>query len=172
MVILRSSHKAGKTTPKAKPFKELLSRLGQRSQLVAPKYADSTKQLNGFVWGRWTQYVYSRGFIAFYLSSRAAANKTGPRFCQKVYDESSYFTSPDPIDVCKNHLHYEVVRSFLEWSCQISKFTSSASLFTYAKAWRMGVIQYTRSPVDPAVKMDMKNVRDHALVFVCLPTVH
>src|ERR1700728_3005248 len=85
------------------------------------------------------------------LSFLVAANKTGPRFCQKVYDESDYFTSPDPIDVCKNHLYYEVVRSFLEWSCQISRLKSSASLFTYAKAWRMAVIQYTRSPVDPAI---------------------
>jgi hypothetical protein len=50
MAILRSSHKAGKTTPTAKPFKELLSRLGQRSQLAALKDADSTKQMNGFVW--------------------------------------------------------------------------------------------------------------------------
>jgi hypothetical protein len=57
MAILRSSHKAGKTIPKAKPFNELLSRLGQRSQLAAPKYADSTKQMNDFVWGRWTQCV-------------------------------------------------------------------------------------------------------------------
>ena len=121
MAILRSSHKAGKITPKFKPFKELLSRLVQRSQLAAPKYAESTKQMNGFVWGRWTQYVYSLGFIAFYLSSWAAANKTGPRFRQKVYDESSYFTSPDPIDVCQNYLYYEVVRSFLERSCQINR---------------------------------------------------
>ena len=52
MAILRSSHKAGKTTPpQGKSFKELLSRLGQRSQLAAPKYADSTKLMNGFVWG-------------------------------------------------------------------------------------------------------------------------
>jgi len=43
MAILRSSRKAGKATPKAESFKELLSRLGQRSQLAAPKYADSTK---------------------------------------------------------------------------------------------------------------------------------
>jgi hypothetical protein len=54
MANLRSSDKAGKTTPKAKPFKELLGQLGQRSQLAAPKYADSTRQINGFVWGRWT----------------------------------------------------------------------------------------------------------------------
>jgi hypothetical protein len=52
--------------------------------------------------------------FTFYLSFWAAANKTGPRFCQKVYDESNYFTSPDPIDVYKKHLHYEVMRSFLE----------------------------------------------------------
>jgi hypothetical protein len=76
---------------------------------------------------------------AFYLSPWTAANKTESRFCQKVYDESNYFTSPDPVDVYRNHLHYEVVRSFLEWSCQISGFTTSISLFTYAKAWRMGV---------------------------------
>src|SRR5277367_4976603 len=39
--------KAGKTTPKTKSFKELLSRLDQRSQLAAPRYADSTKLMNG-----------------------------------------------------------------------------------------------------------------------------
>ena len=64
MAILRSSHKAGKTTPpQGKSFMELLSRLGQRSQLAAPKYADSTKHVNGFVWGFWTRCVYSLGFI-------------------------------------------------------------------------------------------------------------
>lgn len=62
------------------------------------------------------------------------------RFCQKVYDESDHFTTPTPVKVCKNHLHYEVVRSFLEWSCQKSNFTKSSSLFTYAEGWRMGVI--------------------------------
>jgi len=31
-------------------------------------------------------------------------------------------------DVCKYHLHYEVVRSFLEWSYQISRMASSTSL--------------------------------------------
>ena len=30
----------------------------------------------------------------------------------------------------------------------------------------MGVIQYTRAPVDPAVKMDMKNVRNHVPIFL------
>jgi hypothetical protein len=42
----------------------------------------------------------------------------------------------------------------------------ASSLFTHAKAWRMGIIQYTRAPVDPAVKMDMKNVRNHVPVFL------
>src|SRR5439155_22454904 len=41
--------------------------------------------------------------------SRATVNNARPRFCQKVYDETNYFTSADPIDVYKNHLHYEVV---------------------------------------------------------------
>jgi len=50
-----------------------------------------------------------------------------------VYEESNYFTTSDPVDVCKNHLHYEVIRLFLEWSYQISRFTISTSLFTYAK---------------------------------------
>jgi hypothetical protein len=54
----------------------------------------------------------------------------------------------------------------LEWSCQTSKFKKASSLFTHAKAWRMAIIQYTRAPVDPAVKMDMKNVRNHVPVFV------
>src|SRR5436305_11528590 len=82
-------------------------------------------------------------------------------FCQKVYDESGHFQSPDPIAVCTNHLYFEVTRAFLEWICQELKLTTAASLFTYAKAWRMGVIKYTRSPVDPSIKMDMKNVRGH-----------
>jgi hypothetical protein len=34
------------------------------------------------------------------------------RFCQKVYDESDHFTTPDPVEVCKSHIYYEVVRSF------------------------------------------------------------
>jgi hypothetical protein len=70
MAILRSSHKPGKITPQAKPFKELLNRLGQRSQLAAPKYQDSTKLTNNFVWGLWTRYVYSLGFhrlLSFFL---------------------------------------------------------------------------------------------------------
>jgi len=62
MAILRSSHKSveAKSQPKSQPksFKELVSRIGQRSQLAAPKYADSTKLVTDFVWGRWTQYVY------------------------------------------------------------------------------------------------------------------
>jgi hypothetical protein len=36
----------GQTKPQDKPFKELISGLGQRSQLAAPKYADSTKRGN------------------------------------------------------------------------------------------------------------------------------
>src|ERR1700745_2858415 len=44
MAILRSSHKAGQTNPQDKPFEELISRLGQPSQLAAPKYEDSTKR--------------------------------------------------------------------------------------------------------------------------------
>lgn len=97
------------------------------------------------------------------------------RFCQKVYDESDHFKSPDPIEVCTNYLYFEVVRAFLEWICQESKLTTASSLFTYAKAWRMGVIKYTRSPVDPSIKMDMKNVRSHVTPFsfdVSLITFH
>ena len=41
MAILRSSHKAGQTKPQDKPFKELISGLGRRSQLAAPKYAQA-----------------------------------------------------------------------------------------------------------------------------------
>ncbi len=67
--------------------------------------------------------------------------KIGPRFCQKVYEESNHFNTSDLVNVCGNHLHYEVVRSFLEWSCQISGFTTSASLFTYAKNWRVAVLK-------------------------------
>ena len=49
MAILHSSHKAGKSKPQAKSFKELVNRLGQRSQLAPLKYADSTKLMNEFV---------------------------------------------------------------------------------------------------------------------------
>jgi hypothetical protein len=48
MAILRSSDKAVKGKPQPKSFKELVSRIGQRSQLTAPKYRDSTKLLNNF----------------------------------------------------------------------------------------------------------------------------
>jgi hypothetical protein len=47
MAIPRSSHKAGKTKPQPKSFKELISWLGQRSHLAAPKYKDSTKLMTG-----------------------------------------------------------------------------------------------------------------------------
>ena len=33
-------------------------------------------------------------------------------------------------------------------------------LFTYAKAWRMAVVQYARSVADSTIKMDIKNVRE------------
>jgi hypothetical protein len=46
MAILRCSQTAGKTKPQANSFKELVGRLGQRSQMAAPKYAESTKQMN------------------------------------------------------------------------------------------------------------------------------
>jgi hypothetical protein len=160
MAILRSLTKAGKTKPQAKSFKELVSRIGQRTQLAPPGYADNSKLRTAFLWGRWTKYV-DCSIHGPYPSSWAQANETGPRFCQKVYEESNHFRTSDPVDVCKNHLHYEVVRSFLEWSCEISGFTASVSLFTYARAWRMAVLQYTRSPVDSTIKMDMKNVREH-----------
>jgi hypothetical protein len=92
------------------------------------------------------------------------------RFCQKVYEKSSHFVSPDPIDVCRNKLHYEVVRSFLEWSCQNSKFKKASSLFTYGKTWRMAMVEPTRAPVDPAIKMDMQNMR--TLVHLVFHTFH
>jgi hypothetical protein len=95
--------------------------------------------------------------------SRAQANETGARFCQKVYEESNHFKSSDPVDVCKNHLHYEVVRSFLEWSCEISGFTTAALLFTYAKDWKMAILEYTRPPVNSTIKMDMTNAHEHVL---------
>jgi hypothetical protein len=57
MAILLSSHKTGRTKPQAKSFKQLVSRIGQRTQLAPPEYADSTKLRTAFSWGRWTQYV-------------------------------------------------------------------------------------------------------------------
>jgi len=43
----------GKTNPQTRPFKELVNGLGHLSQLEGPKYVDSTKLMNGFVWGRY-----------------------------------------------------------------------------------------------------------------------
>jgi hypothetical protein len=78
MAILRSSHKAveAKSQSKSQPksFKELVSRIGQRSQLAAPKYADSTKLVTNFIWGRWTQYVYYHIFRLFISSWTQAYN--------------------------------------------------------------------------------------------------
>jgi serine/threonine protein kinase len=82
MAILRSSHKAGQTKPQDKPFNELISRLGQRSQLAAPKYADSTKRVNAQVWGRWTKYVYPL-MHRLRLSSWVEANKDLPDSVRK-----------------------------------------------------------------------------------------
>ena len=82
--------------------------------------------------------------------------RADPTFCQKVYKESNYFKTSDPVDVCKNHLPHEVVRSFLEWSCQIRRFITSKSLFAYAKDWKVAVLEYTRSSVDSTIKMDLK----------------
>jgi hypothetical protein len=89
MVMLHSSHKAGKTKPQAESFKELVSRISQRCRLVPPKYADGTKVRTAFIWGRWTKYV-DCSTHAPHLSSWEQANETGPRFCQKVYEESNY----------------------------------------------------------------------------------
>jgi hypothetical protein len=51
MAILRSSHKVGNTKPQARPFGALLSRIGRHSELVVPKYEDSTKLGIAQVWG-------------------------------------------------------------------------------------------------------------------------
>ena len=77
MATLRSSHKVGNTKPQARPFSALLSRIGQRSELAAPKYEDSTKLGIARTWGRWTAYVYPYPRRPR-LSSWAEANKTPP----------------------------------------------------------------------------------------------
>src|SRR5436305_5109480 len=82
MAILRSSHKAGQTKPQDKPFKDLISGLGQRSQLAAPKYADSTKLGNAQVWGGWTKYAYP-SIHRLRLSSWVEANKVLPDSVRK-----------------------------------------------------------------------------------------
>src|SRR3954469_23116848 len=66
--------------------------------------------------GRWTQYVYYDFYRLFHFFLNAGLQYL-TRFCQKVYDETNHFTSPDPIEVCRKHVDYEIVRSFLEWSC-------------------------------------------------------
>ena len=100
-------------------------------------------------------------FIAFPLSpfSQTPGLRYLTRFCQRVYNETHHFTSPDPLKVCRNHVDYQVMRAFLEWSYQTLNFKKASSFFTHAKAWRMGVVWYTRAPVDPTVKMDLKNIR-------------
>jgi hypothetical protein len=113
ITILRSSHKAGKTTPQAKSFKESVSRLGQRSQLAAPGYADSTKLGTAFIWGRWTSTLTLPFMALIFLHGRGLTRQV----LDSIYEESNYFTTSNLVDVCKNYLHYEVVRSFLEWSC-------------------------------------------------------
>jgi hypothetical protein len=164
MGITRSSHETSQTKPHAKPFKELISRLGQPSQPAAPGYEDSTKRMIVHTWKRWTKY------ISPYMHRprpplRAPANKALLGIVRKSTTSLTFFSTPDPVKVCKNHLNCEVVRTFLEWSGDTSRWTKASSLFTYAKAWRMGVIQYTRFPVDPAIKMDMKNVREQVLIL-------
>ena len=50
-------------------------------------------------------------------------------FCRKVYQETDYFTSPDPKTVCQKHMNYEVVRSFLDFYCETARGTQASSLF-------------------------------------------
>jgi hypothetical protein len=76
-----------------------------------------------------------------------------------VFKEIDHFIIANPIKVYKTHMNYEVVRSFLDFSYEESNFSSAMSLFTYAKAWRIGVYLYTRYPVDQTVKIDIKNIR-------------
>ncbi|ERF69055.1 hypothetical protein EPUS_09513 [Endocarpon pusillum Z07020] len=92
MAVSPSTHAKQKTKRHSRPFKELISKLGQSTKPTTPKYADSTKKSYENAWIRWIL------------------------FCQQVYEESSYFPTPDPVKICENHLSYEVVRSFLEWS--------------------------------------------------------
>jgi hypothetical protein len=96
--------------------------------------------------------------IAVFFLALAKANKDRVRFCRKVYNESDHFSSLDPVRVCTDDLYCEAVQTFLDWSCSVSNFKSSSSLFTYSKGWRMGVVQHTGFPVNPVIKMDMKNV--------------
>jgi hypothetical protein len=57
MGIIRSSYETGQIKPHAKPFKELISRLGQSSEPAAPGYEDSTKRGIAYAWRRWTKYI-------------------------------------------------------------------------------------------------------------------
>jgi hypothetical protein len=87
MAILRSSHKVGNTKPQARHFGALLSRIGQRSELAAPKYEDSIKLTIAQVWGRWTVYGYPYPRRPR-LSSWAETNKTLPGSARKSMSES------------------------------------------------------------------------------------
>ena len=65
MAILRSSHKAGQTKPQAKSFKELVGRLGQRSQLAAP----ATLAMGSYIlgWLKPTEPIYPSSRSSLYL---------------------------------------------------------------------------------------------------------
>ena len=64
-------------------------------------------------------------------------------------------------DVCRNHLHYEIIRSFLEWSSQISRFTTST--LHLRKSLEDGS-RSIQSMVDSMIKIDMKNARAGTVV--------
>jgi hypothetical protein len=57
MATLRSNHKADKIKPQDKSFQEVVSFIGQCTQLGPPGCADSTELGTAFTWGRWTKYV-------------------------------------------------------------------------------------------------------------------
>jgi hypothetical protein len=83
MTALRSSHKADKTGPQARSFQEVVSLIGQHTQLASPGYTDSTKLGTAYIWGRWTKYV-DCSIYGPRLSSWTRANETRPRFCQSL----------------------------------------------------------------------------------------
>jgi len=38
-----------------------------------------------------------------------------------VYAETNHFTTAGPIEVCKKNMRYEVAKSFLGFSCEVSQ---------------------------------------------------
>jgi hypothetical protein len=119
MAVLHCRPKANKAKPPNKSYKNWLAG-SANVQPAAPKFQASTKPMIAVAWGRWTRYDSFHSsylistFIAFCPSSFLGRRLTRPGLDSA---RKSTTSSPDSVDVCKNNLHFEFARTFLEWSC-------------------------------------------------------